>query len=186
MKAFVRALRPALISFAAFSLLFGVAYTGLVTAVAQLAFPQKANGSIVTETLADGTKKACGSALIAQSFTKSGYLIGRPAGTSNLSPAGEKQRSLVAERASYWHSLDPLNAAAIPPDLLTASGSGVDPNISPEAAEYQVARIARSRGVSETSVRDAIARNTSGRFLGVFGERAVNVLKVNLSLGGLP
>jgi len=177
MKTFLRAFRPVLVSFAALSLLFGVAYTGLVTGIAQLAFANKANGSIIANDR--------GSALIAQEFTKAEYLIGRPAGTSNLSPVSEKQRSLVLERTAYWRALDPLNTSVIPADLLTASGSGVDPNISPEAAEYQVERIARSRGVSEDAVRDAIARNTEGRFLGVFGERSVNVLKVNLSLDGL-
>jgi K+-transporting ATPase ATPase C chain len=185
MKTFLQALRPALVSFAALSLLFGVIYTGIITGIAQLAFPQKANGSIITIALPDGTKKDYGSALIAQTFAKPEYLIGRPGGTSNLSPVSDKQLALVRERAAYWRTLDPGNISAIPVDLVTASGSGVDPNISPEAAEFQVSRIARTRGVSETSVRDAIARNTTGRFLGVFGERAVNVLKVNLSLDGL-
>lgn len=171
-------MRPALVSFAALSLLFGVAYTGIITGIAQLAFPQKANGSIISNDR--------GSALIAQTFAKPEYLIGRPGGTSNLSPVSEKQKALVLERTAYWRTLDPGNNSAIPADLLTASGSGVDPNISPEAAEYQVARIARIRGVSEASVRVSIAKNTTGRFLGIFGERAVNVLKVNLSLDGLP
>ena len=185
MKTFLQALRPALVSFAALSLLFGVLYTGVITGIAQLAFPQKANGSIITIALPDGTKKDCGSALIAQTFTKPEYLIGRPGGTSNLSPVSDKQKALVSARIDAWRSIDPGNNSAIPVDLVTASGSGVDPNSSPEAAEYQVSRIARTRGVSETSVRDIIAKNTTGRFLGVFGERAVNVLKVNLSLDGL-
>jgi K+-transporting ATPase ATPase C chain len=167
------------------TILCGVIYTGVVTGIAQAVFSNKANGSIVTVTLKDGTKKDFGSALIAQEFTKPEYLIGRPMGTTNLSPVSEEQKELVQQRIDWWHSLDPENKADIPIVLVTASGSGVDPNITPEAAEYQVARIARVRSISEDDVRDIIKENTTGSFLGFWGEPAVNVLKVNLALDGL-
>lgn len=181
----MKALRPAVLCFVVMTILCGVIYPGIVTGIVQAAFPDKSNGSIITVTLKDGTKKDFGSALIAQEFTKPEYLIGRPAGTSNLSPVGEKQKKLVQERIDWWHSIDPDNKADIPMDLVTASGSGVDPNISPEAAEYQVARIARERKISEDAVRAIIKKYTTGRFLGFWGEPAVNVLKVNLALDGL-
>lgn len=167
------------------TILCGVLYPAFVTAVAQVFFPVQANGSLISVTLKDGTVRTYGSLQIAQEFTKPEYMIGRPAGTSNLSPDSEKQRELVQSRVDWWHQLDPDNTALIPSDLVTASGSGVDPNISPEAAAYQVARIARERGVSEDDVRSIISRYTTGRFLGFWGEPAVNVLKVNLALDGL-
>jgi K+-transporting ATPase ATPase C chain len=167
------------------TVLCGIVYPGIVTGVAQAVFPSEANGSIITVTLKDGTTKSFGSELIAQEFTKPVYLIGRPLGTTNLSALSEEQAMLVRERIDWWHSLDPSNTADIPMDLITASGSGVDPNISPEAAEYQVARIARERGISEDEVRSIVSKFTTGRFLGFWGEPAVNVLKVNLTLDGL-
>ena len=91
----------------------------------------------------------------------------------------------MQERIDWWHSFDPANKAEIPADLVSGSGSGVDPNVSPEAAEYQVARIASARGISPDEVRAVIAANTTGRLLGFLGEPAVNVLKVNLALDGL-
>lgn len=185
MNKIIRALRPALLCFVIMTILCGVIYTGVVTGIAQAVFSNKANGSIVTVTLKDGTKKDFGSALIAQEFTKPEYLIGRPMGTTNLSPVSEEQKELVQQRIDWWHSLDPENKADIPIVLVTASGSGVDPNITPEAAEYQVARIARVRSISEDDVRDIIKENTIGSFLGFWGEPAVNVLKVNLALDGL-
>ena len=178
-------LRPALVCFAVMTLLCGVLYPGVVTGIAQLAFPEKANGSIVRVTLSDGTIREYGSALIAQTFTKPEYLIGRPAGVSNLSPTSKEQSSLVQERIDWWHGFDPANKAEIPADLVTGSGSGVDPNVSPEAADYQVARISSARGMSQDEVRAVIAANTAGRVLGFLGEPAVNVLKVNLALDGL-
>ena len=178
-------LRPALVCFAVMTLLCGVLYPGVVTGIAQLVFPEKANGSIVRVALADGTVREYGSALIAQTFTKPEYLIGRPAGVSNLSPTSSEQAALVQERIDWWHGFDPANKAEIPADLVTSSGSGVDPNVSPEAAEYQVARIASARGMSPDEVRSVIETYTTGRLLGFFGEPAVNVLKVNLALDGL-
>ncbi|HWQ98100.1 MAG TPA: potassium-transporting ATPase subunit KdpC [Clostridia bacterium] len=178
-------LRPALVCFAVMTLLCGVLYPGVVTGIAQLAFPAQANGSVVRVTLSDGTVREYGSALIAQTFSKPEYLIGRPSGVSNLSPTSKEQSALVQERINWWHSFDPENKAEIPADLVSGSGSGVDPNVSPEAAEYQVARIASMRGMSEDEVRAIIAANTTGRLLGFLGEPAVNVLKVNLTLDGL-
>jgi len=185
MKKAIRFLRPVLLSFLILTLLCGVIYPGIVTAVAQVFFPSQANGSVITVTLKDGTEVSYGSALIAQEFTKAEYLIGRPSGTSNLSPTSEEQEKLVQERIDWWHQFDPDNTTDIPMDLVTASGSGVDPNISPAAAEYQVARIAEARGISEDEVQEIISKYTSGKFLGIWGEEAVNVLKVNLALDGL-
>lgn len=184
MKA-MKLLRPALICFGVMTLLCGVLYTAAITGIAQLIFPNQANGSVIAVTLKDGTQKEYGSELIAQEFTKAEYLIGRPAGVTNLSPVSEEQKKLVQERIDWWHSFDPDNEADIPMDLVTASGSGVDPNISPKAAEYQVSRIAKARNMEEDEVRHIIQTYTSGRFLGFIGEPAVNVLKVNLALDGL-
>ena len=178
-------LRPALVCFAVMTLLCGVVYTAAVTGVAQLLFPAQANGSVISVARADGSTVQVGSALIAQDFTKPEYLIGRPSGVSNLSPTSEEQAALVQERIDWWHSFDPANTAEIPADLITASGSGVDPHISPEAAEYQVARIAKTRGISEDDVRSIIESHTTGRLLAIFGEPVVNVLEVNLALDGL-
>lgn len=185
MKKSMNLLRPALTCFAVMTILCGVIYTAAVTGAAHLIFPKQANGSVITVTLKDGTQKEYGSALIAQEFTKREYLIGRPSGTTNLSPTSERQRKLVQERIDWWHTFDPENAADIPMDLVTASGSGVDPHITPEAAEYQVSRIAGERNMSEGAVKEIIKKYTTGRFLGFIGEPAVNVLKVNLALDGL-
>ena len=103
-------------------------------------------------------------------------------GTSNLSPVSQEQKKLVEERISWLRSLDPNNTEDIPMDLVTGSGSGVDPHISKEAAEYQVTRLARERNLEESAVREMIKLNTQERFLGFLGEPAVNVLLVNLAL----
>ena len=181
----MKLLRPALICFGVMTLLCGVLYTAAITGIAQLIFPNQANGCIITVTLKDGTEKEYGSELIAQEFSKPEYLIGRPTGVTNLSPTSEEQQKLVQERIGWWHSFDPDNTADIPMDLVTASGSGVDPNISLEAAKYQVRRIAKARNMEEDEVRRIIQTYTSGRFLGFIGEPAVNVLKVNIALDGL-
>ena len=185
MNQLIRTFKPALISFVLMTLLCGIIYPGIVTGIAQVAFPKQANGSIVKTILSDGTTKEYGSELIAQEFTKPEYLIGRPLGTTNLSPVSKEQEALVTERVSWLHTLDVENHADIPMDLVTASGSGCDPNISPEAAEYQVPRIAKERGVKESDVRAIIKKCTKGRFLGFWGEESVNVLNVNLILDGL-
>jgi potassium-transporting ATPase KdpC subunit len=185
MKTAKNLLKPALVSFAVMTILCGVIYTAAVTGIAQLFFPYQANGSVITITLKDGIQIAYGSELIAQTFTKPEYLIGRPMGTSNLSPVSDEQNALVATRIAWWRDFDPDNKNDIPMDLVTASGSGVDPNITPEAAEFQVTRIAKAREMTEDAVRAIIREYTTGRFLGIFGEPAVNVLQVNLALDGL-
>lgn len=177
-------LRPALVSFLLLTLICGVVYPVIVTSIAQIAFPNQANGSIITITQENGTTIDVGSALIGQTFTKPQYLIGRPQGPSQLSPVSQDQKALIQERVAWWQALDPQNSGAIPSDLVTASGSGVDPNLSPEAAEYQVERIARVRNMPATAVREIIDRYTTGKLLGLWGEEAVNVLKVNLALDG--
>lgn len=185
MKQASKILRPALVCFLVMTVLCGIVYTGVVTGIGQFLFPYQANGSIITVTLTDGTQRSYGSELLAQTFTKSEYLIGRLSGTTNLSPVSDAQAALVKERIAWWHAFDPDNKADIPMELVTASGSGVDPRISPDGAEYQVARIAKARDIPEEQVWEIIARYTTGRFLGIFGEPAVNVLKVNLALDGL-
>ncbi|KNZ43579.1 ATPase [Acetobacterium bakii] len=185
MKKLIASFRPALMCLLVVTILCGFIYPVFVTGIAQIAFPNQANGSIITITEENGTPKDVGSVLIGQEFTKPEYLIGRPMGTTNLSPVSEEQRKLVAQRIAWWQAFDPENKAVIPMDLVTASGSGVDPNISPEAAEYQVARIARERNISEESVRKIINQYTTEKLLGFWGEPAVHVLKVNLALDGL-
>ena len=184
MKTILKTVYQALVILMIFSILCGIVYTGTVTGLARLLFQKKADGSILTVRQAGGTQREYGSALIAQQFSKPEYLIGRPLGTTNLSPSGEKEQELVRQRTAWWHAFDPSNNAPLPSDLVTASGSGVDPNISPAAAEYQVSRIARARKINESDVRTIIRKHTSGRFLGIFGEPAVNVLEVNLALDG--
>lgn len=185
MKKLLKTLKQAIFCLIIFTVICGILYTCVVTGIAQLIFQDKANGSIITITLNDGTKKEIGSELIAQEFIKPKYLIGRPQGTSNMSPVSEEQIRQVVERVKWQHDFDPDNKAEIPSDLVTASGSGVDPNISPAAAEYQVSRIAKARDINEDVVRNIINHYTTSRFLGFWGEPAVNVLKVNLALDGL-
>ena len=179
--------------------LCGFAYTLLITGVGQLLFPRQANGSVIE---VDG--RTYGSELLGQEFTGPEYLWGRImnidvdsftdgngervmyAWPSNLSPASPEYGALVAERVAALRAANPaMVGAPIPVDLVTCSGSGLDPDISPAAAEYQAARIAAARGITETEVRAAIDAATSGRLLGVFGEPRVNVLKVNLILDGI-
>ncbi|MDR2898785.1 MAG: K(+)-transporting ATPase subunit C [Clostridiales bacterium] len=185
MKGFLKQFRPALMILFVMIIICGVVYTGVVTGIAQLVFPGQANGSIITVTLKDGTVKEYGSKLMAQEFSEAQYLIGRPMIVTNLSPVSTSQAELVQERVDWWHNFDPDNDADIPADLVTGSGSGVDPDISPEAAEYQVVRIARERNMTEDDVRAVIEKYTSGRFLGLIGEPCVNVLMVNLALDNL-
>lgn len=182
-----------------FMVLCGLAYTLVITGAAQVLFPAQANGSVVE---VDG--KTYGSALLGQSFTGDEYLWGRiqnlDTGTftdgegspvlyawaSNKSPAGAELEALVAGRVERLRAANPaMDESAIPVDLVTCSGSGLDPDISPAAAEYQVARVAAARGLSEDAVRAVLGRYTTGRLLGLFGEPRVNVLKVNLALDGI-
>lgn len=173
-------LRPALVCFGIMTVVCGVLYTLAITGVSQLLFSKQANGSTI-----EVDNQVVGSKLIGQEFTGTQYLIGRPMVVSNLSPTSEEQTALVEERVSYWKSLDTSNTSDIPADLVTASASGVDPYITPEAANYQVSRIAKERNMSESDVQSIIKKNTTNRFLGIFGEKGVNVLAVNLALDGL-
>lgn len=182
--------------FALFTIVCGLGYTLVVTGVAQLAFPYKANGSLIT---VDG--KVVGSELIGQNFDDEAHMWGRIQNVSivegedgelmaygapsNLSPASEEYRQLIDARVKKIRAANPdVDMDAVPVDLVTCSGSGLDPEISPDAAEYQVPRLAKATGKSEGEVREIIAQCTKGRFLGVFGEPTVNVLKVNLMLDG--
>lgn len=182
--------------FALFTVVCGLGYTLVVTGIAQVAFPYQANGSLIT---VDG--KVVGSELIGQNFDDEAHMWGRIQNVSivegeggelmaygapsNLSPASEEYRQLIDARAKKIRAANPdADMDAVPVDLVTCSGSGLDPEISPDAAEYQVPRLAKATGKSEDEVRDIIAQCTKGRFLGVFGEPTVNVLKVNLMLDG--
>ncbi|MPM80141.1 Potassium-transporting ATPase KdpC subunit [bioreactor metagenome] len=180
-----KTLRTSFITLLVFTILCGVVYTMTVTIIGQALFPTQANGSIVSVVSADGTKTNIGSSLIGQTFTDDKYLIGRPTTVSNLSPVSQQEIMLGNERIMQWKELDPNNDLLIPADLVMASGSGADPYISPEAAEYQVERIARIRKISEEQVRQIIKRYTVDKLLGIWGESGVNVLLVNLALDGL-
>ena len=177
----------------------GILYTGVVTGIAQLIFPDKANGSIIE---VDGKKYGC--ELLGQQYTDDTHMWGRImnldvstykdengktlmyAAPSNLSPASGEYEALVAERVEKLRAANPdMDEEAVPVDLVTCSGSGLDPHISPAAAEYQVARIAKARGITEEAVQEIIEKCTDGKFLGIFGEETVNVLKVNLMLDGI-
>lgn len=178
---------------------FGLLYTLAVTGVGQLFFSGKASGSLIT---IDG--KTYGSELLAQQYTDETHLWGRMmvldtdsyvdgegnrvlyAVPADLSPAGSGYAALVEERLGKIHAAHPeMDGAPVPVDLVTVSGSGLDPHISPDAAEYQIARLVRTTGKSEAEIRAVIEKYTSGRFLGLFGEPRVNVLQVNLALDGI-
>ncbi len=171
------------------TLITGVAYPLLVTGVAKAAFADKANGSLVVK---DG--KVVGSSLIGQPFDDPKYFWGRLSATapapynassstgSNLGPTNDALTKAAKARIDALHEADPANTAPIPVDLVTSSGSGLDPHISPEAANYQTARVARARGMTEAKVAMLVAQHTEGRDLGVLGEPRVNVLLLNLAL----
>ena len=189
-------LRPAIVSLALLILVTGVAYPLVVTGVAQVVFHRQANGSLIEQ---DG--KVVGSELIGQAFDDPGYFWGRPSATgpfpynaaassgSNLGPSNEALTDAVQARIDALVAADQAlgidNTAAIPVDLVTASGSGLDPHISPAAAEYQTPRVARARGLDVEQVRSLVAEHTEGRQLGFLGEPRVNVLKLNLALDAL-
>lgn len=188
MKTFKAALMPGFKMLMVMTVTCGFAYTLLVTGIAQLFFPEEANGSIVTVALAEGGEKQIGSKLIGQGFTEPKYLLGRPntgASASQLSPVSSEQKELVLERIANLEKIDPMNKAEIPMELVTASGSGVDPEISLATALYQVDRIANERGISEKEVEKVIKNNTIGTIFGKIGEPRVNVLGVNMQLDGL-
>jgi K+-transporting ATPase ATPase C chain len=186
------ALRPALVLFLLLTLLTGFLYPLLVTGLARLLFPEQAAGSIITR---DG--HAVGSRLIGQSFSDPRYFWSRPSATtpqpyngaassgSNQGPLNPALLDAVKARVSALRAADPGNSLPVPVDLVTASGSGLDPEISVAAANYQAARVARARGLAPGRVQALIAQHTQGRLLGVLGEPRVNVLELNLALDAL-
>jgi K+-transporting ATPase ATPase C chain len=181
-------LRPALVSFVVLSAITGIAYPLLVTAFAQL-FPSAATGSVI-----EVNGKAVGSALIGQPFSEPKYFWGRPSATSpqpynggassgsNQGPTNKALADAVADRIKALKEADPGNVRPVPADLVTASGSGLDPHITPEGAEYQLARVARERKLPEAKLRELVAAHTEGRTFGLLGEPRVNVLRLNLAL----
>jgi K+-transporting ATPase ATPase C chain len=184
-------LRPAIVSLLLFTILVGILYPFLVVGIAQLAFPHQANGSLI-----QAGNQLVGSTLIGQSFSDPRYFWGRPSATippynaaassgSNLGPTNPVLLEAVKARVTALQAADPDNHEPVPADLVTASGSGLDPQISPAAAEYQVPRVARLRGISQEAVRVLVARFTEAPELGFLGESRVNVLQLNRALDGL-
>lgn len=184
-------LRPAVVLLLLFTLLTGILYPLAVTGIAQAALPFQANGSVIVQ-----NGQPVGSALIGQSFTDPGYFWGRPSATgpfpynaavssgSNWGPLNPALTDAVQARIAFLQAADPTNTAPVPVDLVTASGSGLDPHISVAAARYQVARVAAARGRSEAAVLALVADHTEGRQFGLLGEPRVNVLTLNLALDG--
>jgi len=185
-------IRNSLMSLLLFTILTGIIYPLAVTGIAQAIFPRQANGSIITK-----NGKAVGSELIGQQFDDTKYFWGRLSATtpypynggsstgSNLGPNNPDLMKAVQARIDALHAVDPGNQTKIPVDLVTASGSGLDPHISIAAAEYQIHRVAKWRGMDESAVRELISRYSQGRWLGLIGEPVVNVLELNLALDGL-
>jgi K+-transporting ATPase ATPase C chain len=188
-------LRPAIIVLALLTLITGIIYPLVVTVIAQVAFPAQANGSVIMK---DG--QPIGSHLIGQQFDDPKYFWGRLSATgtypynafnadaltassgSNYGPLNPSLLEMVQGRIDALKAADPDNTQSIPVDLVTASGSGLDPHISPAAAAYQVARVARVRGLDVSVVQQLVAQHTEGRDLAVLGEPRVNVLELNLAL----
>jgi len=186
-----RLIRNALVLLLGLSVVTGILYPLVVTGLAQVLFPARSNGSLIVR---DG--KPAGSELIGQAFSDPKYFWGRPSATtpfannaassigSNLGPTNPALKEAIKQRVDALRAADPGNAAPVPVDLVTASGSGLDPHISPAAARYQLARVARARGLSEERVANLLSKATEGRQLGVLGEPRVNVLELNLMLDG--
>ncbi len=185
MKQLLIALRVTLI----LALLTGIAYPLLVTGLAKVLFPAQASGSLIAR-----NGRAVGSALIGQRFTRPGYFHGRPSAAgndgydglsstgSNLGPTSQRLADRVAEDIKKFHSENPAFTGAVPVDAVTASGSGLDPHLSPEAIDAQVARVAAARGMAPEELRRLIGAVAEGRQAGVLGEARVNVLQLNLAL----
>jgi K+-transporting ATPase ATPase C chain len=182
-------LRPALSLFVLLSLVTGLIYPLAVTGAAQAVFPEQANGSLIHR-----GKETVGSTLIGQNFSMPGHFWGRPSATgpmpynagsstgSNQGPLNPALHDAVKARIAALRAADPGNTSPVPVDLVTASGSGLDPHISVAAADYQVGRVARERKLAPEAVRALVAQHTEGRWLGFLGEPRVHVLKLNLAL----
>jgi len=182
-------IRPALVLLACFTVLTGIVYPLLITAIAEVAFPQQAHGSLI---VVNG--KVVGSELIGQNFNDPTYFWGRPSATSpqpynaiasggsNLGPLNPALTDAVKARIAALRAVDPGNEAPIPVDLVTASASGLDPDISLAAAQYQMDRVGRARHMNVWQLQSLVSAHTQGRVLGLFGEPRVNVLELNLAL----
>lgn len=189
---FARYLRPALSLLVVMTLLLGLAYPLLVTAVARIFFPLQASGSLIYR---DGQLR--GSELFGQAFSEPKYFWGRPSATapqpyngiassgSNLGPLNPALIDQVSANAQALHDADPLQPGLVPVDLVTASASGLDPDISVAGARWQVARVARARGITPPRVEALIAERSKGKLVGLVGETRVNVLELNLALDQL-
>jgi K+-transporting ATPase ATPase C chain len=185
-------LRPAIVLFLILTGITGIVYPFVVTGIAQAIFPSQAGGSLIVR---DG--KPVGSSLIGQSFSDPKHFWGRPSATSpqpynglasggsNLGPLNPALTDGIKSRIEALQAADPANKAPIPVDLVTASASGLDPDISLAAAYYQAARVARARGLAPDAVRSMIAAHARGKLLGILGEPRVNVLDLNLALDAL-
>ena len=182
-------IRPAIVSFILLTVITGILYPLLVTGIAQTVFHKQAEGSLIIS--ADG--KILGSSLIGQNFDDPKYFWSRISATSpvynassssgsNLGPSNPSLLDEVKGRITALKAADPNNTDPVPVDLVTSSGSGLDPHISLAAAKYQLARVARVRGISPDALKAIVEKNTQGRFLGILGEPVVNVLQVNLAL----
>jgi K+-transporting ATPase ATPase C chain len=196
----IKELRPAIVMVVAFTLLTGLAYPLAMTGIAQLVFPSQANGSLITR---DG--KVVGSSLIGQTFTDARYFHGRPSATTDTDPndpnktvpapynaqnsggsnLGPTSKALIDRVKEDVKKLKAESSKQIPVDMVTTSGSGLDPDITPAAALFQIPRVAKARGLSESALTDLVAKFTYGRILGVIGEPHVNVLELNLALDAI-
>ena len=187
-----KTIRQSVVMLLLMTVLLGIGYPLVITGAAQLLFPHQANGSLIEK-----NGKPIGSELIGQYFDDPRYFWGRPSATSpqpdngtgssgsNQGPTNPALRDAVQQRIETLYKADPGNTAPVPVDLVTASGSGLDPQISPAAAQYQIARVARVRHLSVEQVQALVAKFTQGRQLGLLGEPRVNVLELNLALDGL-
>jgi K+-transporting ATPase ATPase C chain len=198
----LKEIRPAIVMMVLFTVLTGLAYPLAMTGIAQLVFPRQANGSLIEK---DG-KVIIGSELIGQNFTEDKYFHGRPSATTETDPkdstktvpapynaanssgsnAGPTSKALIERIQGDVDKLKAENPnAPVPVDLVTTSASGLDPDITPAAALFQVARVAKARGLPKAKVRDLVTQQVEGRFLGVIGEPRVNVLRLNMALDAL-
>jgi K+-transporting ATPase ATPase C chain len=198
----LREIRPAIVMIVVLTAITGLVYPLAMTGIAQLVFPHQANGSLIEK---DG--KVIGSELIGQNFTGAGYFHGRPSATTDTDPndstktvpapynaanssgsnAGPTAKALVERVKGDVDRLKAENPGApVPMDLVTTSASGLDPDVSPEAAMFQVPRVAKARGLDEADMRRLVQAHTDGRLFGLIGEPHVNVLQLNMALDALP